>query len=123
MKKYLRLLLLLPLFLAPYGLFADVTLTDEQAQELEATLDELETISQEQQKIIDDLKTQNNELKNQLTELKQQSNERENLLDSQKETLDEAKNASTRLAIFSVLRNILIAVISCGVGIIIGLFI
>ena len=114
MKKYWVFCVLLPLLLFSYGLYAEVVLSDEQAMELEATLDELEKISTEQQTTINNLKKQNRELETQLNELKQQSENKEKILDEQKETLNEAKSSSKRQGISSVLRSILISI---GVGI------
>ena len=48
MKRYWPLLALLLLFSSPLGLYADVTLTDQQAQGLNQTLDELEEVVEEE---------------------------------------------------------------------------
>ena len=115
MKKYWLLFALLLLLSGSSGMYADVILTDQQAEELEATLDELEKISIEQQTTINNLKKQNSELESHLIELEKQANDRQNLLNQQDETLKEAKSSSARQGIFSILRNILI---SLGIGII-----
>ena len=113
MKKYRPLFVLLVLLSGSFGLYADVILTDEQAVELDQTLDELATISEKQKTRISNLETRNNELENQLNELEKQAQERQNLLMEQEKTIKEAKSSYRKQNLFSVLRNILISI---GVG-------
>jgi peptidoglycan hydrolase CwlO-like protein len=113
MKKYWLLSVLLLLLSGSSGLYADVILTDEQAAELDQTLDELATISEKQKTRISDLEMRNSELENQLNELEKQAQERQNLLTEQEKTIKEAKSLYRKQNLFSVLRNVLISI---GVG-------
>ena len=106
MKKYWPLFVLLLLLLGSSGLYADVTLTDEQAAELDQTLDELETTLKAQNEEIVDLKMQNEQLQN-------DSESKQKQLDEQDETIKEAKSSYRKQNLFSILRNILISI---GVG-------
>ena len=106
MKRYWPLLALLLLFSSPLGLYADVTLTDQQAQDLNQTLDELEEVLKMQSEEITDLKMQNEQLQN-------DSESKQKQLDEQEETIKEAKSSYRKQNLFSVLRNILISI---GVG-------
>jgi uncharacterized coiled-coil protein SlyX len=81
--------------------------SDEQAQELEATLDELETILKEQQATISDLESQNNEQQNLLQEQENKMNELNDLYEKQETS--------------SVMRLILTGLSSLAVGLLIGL--
>lgn len=112
-KKLLLGLLLVFLFSSPV-LYADVVLTDEQADELDQTLTELKTVLEKQETTINDLKKQNEQL---LID----SENKQILLDEQNQKLNEASSSLKRHKISSVLQSILTAIISCGVGILIGL--
>ena len=113
MMKRLLGVLLLSLLLSS-DLFATVVLTDEQADELDQTLTELKTVLEKQEMTINDLKKQNEQL---LID----SENKQILLDKQNQKLDEANSSLKRHKISSVLQSILTAIISCGVGILIGL--
>ena len=106
--------LLLVFLLSSSVVYADVVLTDGQATELDQTLTQLETILKEQETTISDLQKQNNELQN-------DSENKQVLLNEQQTKIEEANNSLRRHRIFSVLQSILTAIISCGVGILIGL--
>lgn len=108
MRRHLLLVLLCWLFLLPCGLYADVVMTDEQAAELDQTLDQLETV----------LKEQKTEIKN----LQAIIDEQQTLCDEQTNEIKTLKTSSRKQGIFSVLRSILISICSCGVGILIGIF-
>ena len=112
-KKLLLGLLLVFLFLSSAA-YADVVLTDEQATELDQTLTELEAILKEQETTIDDLQKQNSELQT-------DSENKQALLNEQQTKIEEANSSLKRHRISSVLQGILTAIISCGVGILIGL--
>ena len=103
MKRYWPLLVLLLLFSSPLGLYADVILTDEQAEELDQTLDELETTLKAQNEEIANLKMQNEQLQN-------DSESKQKQLNEQDETIKEAKSSYKKQNIFSILRNILISI-------------
>ena len=103
MKRYWLLLALLLLFSSPLGLYADVILTDEQAEELDQTLDELETTLKVQNEEIANLKMQNEQLQN-------DSESKQKQLNEQDETIKEAKSSYKKQNIFSILRNILISI-------------
>ena len=113
MKRFLVLLLWLLALSVPY-LSAEVVLTDQQAAELDQTLDQLETVLKQQDAEIVTLKQQNEELQT-LSESKQQ------LLNEQDETIKMLKSSSRKQGIFSVLRNVLISIVSIAGGILIGL--
>lgn len=106
--------LLLVFLLSSSVVYADVVLTDEQATELDQTLTQLETILKEQETTISDLQKQNDELQS-------DSENKQVLLNEQQTKIEEANNSLRRHRIFSVLQSILTAIISCGVGILIGL--
>lgn len=114
MKKYWLLFVLLLSLSARYGLYADVILTDEQATELETTLNELETALKTQDEEITNLKMQNEQLQNDSKSKQQQ-------LDEQNETINKLNSSYKRQNIFSILRNILIAIVSGAGGLLIGL--
>lgn len=114
MLRLSRVLLLLCAFCLPFGMYADVTLTDEEAEELDTTLDELETTLKMQDEEIVTLKLQNEELQT-LSENKQK------LLDEQDKEIKTLNSSLRRQNIFSILRNILIAVISCAGGLLVGI--
>lgn len=103
MKRYWPLLALLLLLSSPLGLYADVILTDEQAEELDQTLDELETTLKAQNEEIANLKMQNEQLQN-------DSESKQKQLNEQDETIKEAKSSYKKQNIFSILRNILISI-------------
>ena len=115
MKRYWPLLALLLLFSSPLGLYADVILTDEQAEELDQTLDELETTLKAQNEEIANLKMQNEQLQN-------DSESKQKQLNEQDETIKEAKSSYKKQNIFSILQNILISICSICAGILIGIF-
>lgn len=106
MKKYRPLFVLLVLLSGSFGLYADVILTDEQAVELDQTLDELETTLKAQNEEIENLKMQNEQLQN-------DSESKQKQLNEQEKTIKEAKSSYRKQGLFSVLRNILISI---GVG-------
>lgn len=120
MKRYWLLLSLLLLFSVSSGLYADVILTDEQAAELDQTLDELEMISEKQKTRISNLEMQNAELENQLNGLEKQAQERQDLLEEQEKTINEAKSSYRKQNLSSVLRNILISLCMGVIGFIAG---
>lgn len=115
MKKYRLLFVLLVLLSGSFGLYADVILTDEQAVELDQTLDELETTLKAQNEEIENLKMQNEQLQN-------DSESKQKQLNEQDETIKEAKSSYRKQNLFSVLRNILISICSICAGILIGIF-
>lgn len=115
MKKYRPLFVLLVLLSGSFGLYADVILTDEQAVELDQTLDELETTLKAQNEEIENLKMQNEQLQN-------DSESKQKQLNEQDETIKEAKSSYRKQNLFSVLRNILISICSICAGILIGIF-
>lgn len=94
--------LLLSLFLCSWALSADVVLTDEQAQELEQTLGELETILQEQQMTI---------------------NEQESLIEQQQTRMNELKTSLEEQETSSVKQSILLGLTSLCIGLLLGLLI
>ena len=104
-----------------FGLYGEVILTDEQATELEQTLDELEKTLGEQATLINDLKTQNSKLETQLETLKTQDEERTNLLEQQKTTLNEANDSYAKRETSWIMRLIATATSSLAVGLLIGL--
>lgn len=112
-KKLLLGLLLVFLFLSS-AVYADVVLTDEQATELDQTLTELKTVLEEQETTISDLQKQNSELQN-------DSENKQALLNEQQTKIEEANSSLSEHERSSVLQSILTAIISCGVGILIGL--
>ena len=101
MKKYWLLLVLLVSFSLPSGLYADVILTDDQAMELDQTLDELETTLKLQDKTL---------------------TEQQMTIDEQEKTINELNSLYKRQRASSVLHSVLTAIVSCLVGIGIGLF-
>ena len=103
MKKYWLLFVLLLLLSGSSGLYADVILTDEQAEELDQTLDELETTLKAQNEEIANLKMQNEQLQN-------DSESKQKQLNEQDETIKEAKSSYKKRNIFSILLNILISI-------------
>ena len=107
MWKKLSLGLLLVFLFSSSAVYADVVLTDEQAQELEQTLDELETILKEQQTTINDLESQNSEQQSLLQEQENKMNELNDLYEKQETS--------------SVMRLILTGLSSLAVGLLIGL--
>ena len=115
MKRYWPLLALLLLFSSPLGLYADVTLTDQQAQDLNQTLDELEEVLKKQNEEITDLKMQNEQLQI-------DSENKQKLLDEQENVIAEAKSSYKKQSVFSILQNILISICSICAGILIGIF-
>jgi len=100
MRKYWPLFVLLLLLSASSGLYADVTLTDEQATELNQTLDELETT----------LKMQDETL------VKQQQT-----IEQQEKTISELKTSYKKQSLYSAVQNILIAIVSAIGGALIAL--
>lgn len=109
MKKYWPLFVLLLLLSGSSGLYADVTLTDEQAAELDQTLDELETTLKAQNEEIVDLKTQNEQLQN-------DSESKQKQLDEQDETIKTLSSSYKKQNLFSILRNILISIVAGLLG-------
>ena len=105
MKRLVGALVLL--LCLSFGLYGEVTLSDEQAMELEETLDELEAILQEQQTTISDLESQNNE--------------QQKLLETQKNKISELNTLYEKQKTSSVLRLIATAISSLAVGLLIGL--
>ena len=120
MKNYLVSLLLVLAFCSPSGLYADVTLTDAQAQELDLTLTELQQVLTEQKTIISDLQKKNSELEMQLNMLAQQSENKEQILTEQETALDEGKRSLTKpdpsFILRSILINILLFISGLGIG-------
>ena len=114
MKKYWPLFVLLLLLSGSSGLYADVILTDEQAAELDQTLDELETTLKEQDEEIANLKMQNEQLQN-------DSESKQKQLNEQDETIKEAKSSYRKQNLFSILRNILISIGAGLLGFAIGI--
>lgn len=123
MKNYFAPLLLVLLLCLPSGLYADVILTDEQAQELDLTLTELQQTSIEQETTISNLQKRNSELEAQLSELKQQSGNKEQILIEQETTLDEGKHLLTEPDLSFTLRSILISILLFISGLGIGFLI
>ena len=107
-RLFLSLLLLLSLS-SLSGLYAEVILTDEEATELDETIDTLEMVLQEQQTTISDLKNLNEE--------------QQTLLNEQENKISELNSSLRKQKIYSVMRSILIAVSSLGIGVLIGLLI
>ena len=114
MQQLRVLLLSLSLFLVSWPCYSEVVLTDQQAEELDQTLDQLETTLKMQDEEIATLKQQNEELQT-LSENKQE------LLNEQDEEIKTLRSSYKKQNIFSILRNVLISICSCGVGILIGL--
>lgn len=114
MKKYWSLFVLLLLLSGSSGLYADVVLTDQQAEELDQTLDELETTLKEQDEEIANLKMQNEQLQN-------DSESKQKQLNEQDETIKEAKSSYRKQNLFSILRNILISIGAGLLGFAIGI--
>lgn len=108
MKKYWSLFVLLLLLSGSSGMYADVTLTDQQAEELDETLTQLETTLKAQDEEIANLKTQNEQLQN-------DSESKQKQLNEQDETIKTLNSSYRKQNLFSILRNILI---SLGIGII-----
>jgi chromosome segregation ATPase len=98
--KKLSLGLFLVFLLSSSVVYADVVLTDEQAQELDQTLDELETVLKEQQTTINDLETTCEQQRTKINELK--------------DSLEEQNKSSVK-------QNILTVTISVLVGVLIGM--
>ena len=129
MKRYWPLLALLLLFSSPLGLYADVTLTDQQAQDLNQSLDELEEVLKMQSEEITDLKKQNEQLQidsenkqKQNEQLQADSENKQKLLDEQENIIAEAKSSYKKQSVFSILQSILISICSICAGILIGIF-
>ena len=114
MKKYWPLFVLPLLLLVSSGLYADVTLTDDQAKELDQTLTQLETVLKEQEKTISDLESQSQTLKEQL-------NESQKIQEEQDKEIKTLRSSYKKHGIFSVLQNVLIAIASCAIGLLVGL--
>ena len=112
-KKLLPGLLLVFLFLSS-AVYADVVLTDEQAQELDQTLTELETVLNEQETTINDLEKQNELLKN-------DSTNKQKLLDEQKNKINDLETSLEEQKKSSLTHGILTVVISFLIGALIGL--
>lgn len=102
MKKYWLLLVLLALFSLPSGMYAEVILTDEQATELDQTLDELATTLKLQDKTL---------------------TEQQMTIEKQEKTINELNSSYKKQNIFWVLRSALVTVISFLVGIGVGMLI
>lgn len=107
-RLFLSLLLLLSLS-SLSGLYAEVILTDEEAAELDETIDTLGMVLQEQQTTISDLKNLNEE--------------QQTLLNEQETKINELNSSLRKQKIYSVMRSILIAISSLGIGVLIGLLI
>lgn len=114
MKKYWPLFVLLLLLSGSSGLYADVVLTDQQAEELDETLTQLETTLKEQDEEIANLKMQNEQLQN-------DSESKQKQLNEQDETIKEAKSSYRKQNLFSILRNILISIGAGLLGFAIGI--
>ena len=113
MAKLRRLFALVLAFCLLSGLSAEVILTDEQAAELDETLTQLEITLNEQATTINDLKTQNEQLQD-------DSKNKQKQLDEQNKTIKTLSSSYKKRNIFSILQNILIAIVSCAGGILIG---
>lgn len=116
MWKKLLLGLFLVSLLSSSAVYADVVFTDEQAQELDQTLDELETVLKEQQTTINDLGKQNELLKN-------DSMNKQKSLDEQKNKINDLETSLEEREKSSVLRVMLTATISVLIGLVVGLLI
>ena len=114
MKKYWSLFVLLLLLSGSSGLYADVILTDQQAEELDETLTQLETTLKAQNEEIANLKMQNEQLQN-------DSESKQKQLNEQDETIKEAKSSYRKQNLFSILRNILISIGAGLLGFAIGI--
>ena len=89
------------------GLWSEVVLTDEQAQELDQTLTELETVLQEQKKTLDEQQTVISEQQITIEQQQGKMSELNNLLEEQEKS--------------SLMHDILKVTISVLVGLLIGL--
>lgn len=114
MWKKLLLGLFLVFLLSSSAVYADVVLTDEQAQELDQTLDELEIVLKEQQTTISDLEKQNELLKNDSMNKQKSLDEQKNKINDLETSLEEQKKSS-------LMHGILTVVISFLIGAVIGL--
>ena len=112
-KRLLLGLLLVFLFLSSAA-YADVVLSDEQAMELEETLDELDATLKTQQQTLDE---QQIVIDRQQTTIEEQAN----LIEQQQSRTDELKALLDERETSSILRLIVTAISSLAVGLLIGL--